>query len=83
MRDGQNKVAILTWWHYQNYGTALQVTAFNNLLRQLGLEVDVVNYIPSGKEYATNKKLMMSIIVIGKNIAASKTRGVIKNIRLF
>lgn len=56
MRDGQNKVAILTWWHYQNYGTALQVTALYNLLRQLGLEVDVVNYIPSGKEYATNKK---------------------------
>ncbi len=48
------KVAITTWWHYHNYGTALQATATYNVLKNLGYNPDIVNYIPSGKKYSTN-----------------------------
>ncbi len=43
------KVALLTWFHYHNYGTALQVTALYEVIKDLGYEVDIVNYRPSGK----------------------------------
>lgn len=42
------KVAIMTWFHYQNYGTALQVTALTKFLKDHGYTPDVINYIPKG-----------------------------------
>ena len=33
------KVAIMTWFAYHNYGTALQVTALTDTLKSLGHEV--------------------------------------------
>lgn len=43
------KVAIMTWWHYANYGTALQVTALSSVIKKLGFEAEIINYIPHGK----------------------------------
>lgn len=43
------KIAITTWFHYQNYGTALQVYALSTFLNNQGNDVDVVNYIPDGQ----------------------------------
>ncbi len=43
------KVAIMTWYHYPNFGTALQVTASSYIIRKLGYQVDVIQYIPGGK----------------------------------
>ena len=43
------KVALMTWSHYHNIGTSLQVTASFFTLRKLGYHVDVLNYIPHGK----------------------------------
>ena len=43
------KVAIMTWSHYQNYGTSLQVTASTYTIQKLGYDVDVINYIPHGR----------------------------------
>ncbi len=40
------KIAIITWFHYRNYGTALQVTATYRYLRELGHTVDIINYKP-------------------------------------
>ncbi len=40
------KIAIITWFHYRNYGTALQVVATYNYLKSLGHSVDVINYKP-------------------------------------
>ena len=40
------KVAIMTWWHYSNYGTALQVTALYHVVTKMGYKVDVIDYIP-------------------------------------
>ena len=43
------KVAIVTWFHYHNYGTALQVTALYKTIQEMGHDVDIVNYIPQEK----------------------------------
>ncbi len=43
------RIAILTWFHYHNYGTALQVVALSNILKQQGHIVDIINYRPTGK----------------------------------
>jgi len=37
------KVAIMTWSHYQNYGTSLQVTASTYTIQKLGYDVNVIN----------------------------------------
>ncbi|MCL2280811.1 glycosyltransferase [Candidatus Saccharibacteria bacterium] len=50
------KVALTTWWHYRNYGTALQVVALSNTLKSEGYNVDIINYIPHGKRYPTGAK---------------------------
>lgn len=42
------KIGIMTWFHYENYGTALQVTALSRYLRDLGHQPEVINYIPRG-----------------------------------
>jgi len=49
------KVAIVTWFHYKNYGTALQCVALNNKIKQLGYDCDILNYIPVLKN---NKKFL-------------------------
>lgn len=37
------KVALMTWFHYFNYGTSLQVTASVHTIKKLGYQVDVIN----------------------------------------
>lgn len=40
------KLGIMTWFHYRNYGTALQVTALSEALKNIGAEPYVIDYIP-------------------------------------
>ena len=42
------RIAIMTWHHYNNYGTALQLTALTDVLKQLGHNPNVINYVPDG-----------------------------------
>lgn len=42
------RVAIMTWHHYNNYGTALQLTALTSVLRKMGHVPAVINYLPDG-----------------------------------
>lgn len=51
----RQKVAITTWFHYHNYGTALQVVAVSEAIKSLGYQTDVVNYIPHGTRYSDEK----------------------------
>ncbi len=39
-----NRVGVLTWHYYQNFGSALQCFAIQTLLENLGKEVKVINY---------------------------------------
>ena len=44
------KVAIMTWFHFQNFGTALQVFALSKIVRKLGYQDFVINYIPEASD---------------------------------
>ena len=51
------KIAIMTWFTYHNYGTALQVTALYKTLEKLGCRPDVVNYNPRKKAPMLHDKI--------------------------
>lgn len=38
------KIAIMTWHHVSNYGTALQAFALKHVIEKMGCEVDLVDY---------------------------------------
>ncbi|MEY8723344.1 polysaccharide pyruvyl transferase family protein [Bacteroides stercorirosoris] len=38
------KIALMTWHHVNNYGTAFQAYALSTVLKKLGCDVDMVNY---------------------------------------
>ncbi len=40
------KIAIMTWFHQDNYGTVLQAAALCRTLRARGHEVDIIRYFP-------------------------------------
>lgn len=42
------KLAVMTWYHYRNYGTALQAAALTSVLRELGHEPELIRYTPCG-----------------------------------
>ena len=73
------KIAILTWFHYNNYGTALQVSALYRFLVNLGHTVDVVRYYPKqiGKtvpDYSLSAVSKRQFEKIRNRIVAPKTR---------
>lgn len=39
-----NKIALMTWHHAENYGTAFQAYALKRLIEQQGYEVDLIDY---------------------------------------
>lgn len=41
-----NKIAIMTWYTYKNYGTALQAAALYKKINELGLYPDIIQYTP-------------------------------------
>lgn len=42
------KIGIMTWYKYENYGTALQVVALTKKVESLGYEPRIINYKPKG-----------------------------------
>ena len=42
------KLAVMTWHHYHNYGTALQAAAMQAVLRDMGHEPQLIQYRPCG-----------------------------------
>ncbi|WP_165056670.1 MULTISPECIES: polysaccharide pyruvyl transferase family protein [unclassified Adlercreutzia] len=51
-----SKIALMTWFQYHNYGTALQVTALSRVLSSLGNEVDVIDYRAHGRVVAASEE---------------------------
>ena len=43
---GRRRLALMTWYSYHNYGTALQAAALCRVLGDFDFDVDVVNYSP-------------------------------------
>ena len=52
---------IMTWFHYRNYGTALQVCALFRTLESMGESPQVIRYIPSGRLTALPKPLSAAV----------------------
>ena len=42
------KLAVMTWYHYRNYGTALQAAAMQAVLRDMGHDPQLIQYRPCG-----------------------------------
>ena len=57
------KIALMTWFHYRNYGTALQVVALYNYLVQLGHNVDIIKYIPTNIRKKTIQDFSLSKVI--------------------
>lgn len=51
----RRRVAQTTWFHYHNYGTALQAVALKKAVESIGYDVDVVKYTPHGTRYSQEK----------------------------
>lgn len=58
------KVALSTWFNYNNYGSILQITALYKIISDLGYEVDVINYIPHGKQYLPNESNLETLKIM-------------------
>lgn len=63
------KVAIMTWYTYHNYGTALQASAICNKVRELGYSADIIKYLPrAGRSEKTVDVLKKEIISKTKSL---------------
>ncbi|MGL4850143.1 MAG: polysaccharide pyruvyl transferase family protein [Clostridium sp.] len=51
------RIGIMTWFNYYNYGTALQVTALNKKIKDIGYTPEVINYIPHEKLITINEEI--------------------------
>lgn len=56
----KQKIALTTWFHHQNYGTALQAIALFEVIKSFGYDVDVVDYIPHNTRYTNEKHTFFS-----------------------
>lgn len=45
---GNQKIAIMTWYSYQNYGSALQASALYHVIETMGYIPTFINYEPKG-----------------------------------
>ncbi len=57
------KIALFTWFHYRNYGTALQVTALAEIIRKLDYDIDIVDYRPSARHPSSVADYTVSAIL--------------------
>ena len=44
----KSNIAIMTWFSYKNYGSALQSSAISHVIAKLGYNADLINYMPKG-----------------------------------
>lgn len=63
------KIGIITWYHYRNYGTALQASALDYVIKKLGYYPIMINYKP--RKIYTNRltflELFKKAIIVFKN----------------
>jgi len=68
----------MTWYHYPNFGTALQVTALSYIIAKMGYQPRVIQYIPYG-ELLTRGVYKKPAFYIKKIISAIEYRNLIKD----
>lgn len=68
------KVGVMTWYKYQNYGSALQACAMSYVIKKMGYTAEFINYEPQ-KAYVdklTNKVLIKKIKITIEDIVQPK-----------
>ena len=65
------KVGLMTWFHYHNYGTALQIVALSRKINNYGNDTCVINYFTDARPILKIKDKLFSRI-IGKSIQRLK-----------
>ncbi|MEE0913017.1 MAG: polysaccharide pyruvyl transferase family protein [Ruminococcus sp.] len=56
------KVALMTWYHYSNYGTVLQAVALNEVLKEEGHSIKTIQYRPTGFCYRLPEYSLSTIV---------------------
>lgn len=57
-----NKIALLTWYKYQNFGTALQASALFAVISSWGYSTTIINYSPKGDNIELKKSIILYLI---------------------
>lgn len=60
--ENNKKAAIMTWYTYRNYGTALQASALCNIIEKLGYMPSLIQYSPHNYEPIPNKLTIKQFI---------------------
>lgn len=56
------RIGIMTWYHYENYGTVLQASALYRVITKLGYQPELIQYTPKGN-LVENTPVNISYIV--------------------
>ena len=73
--DKSKRLAIMTWYSYMNYGTALQAVALYHTSRRMGYSADIVSYLPDlrGKSMVDESLYTKLIKKIKEMLSGKKT----------
>ncbi|QNU66605.1 polysaccharide pyruvyl transferase family protein [Ruminiclostridium herbifermentans] len=71
-----NKIALMTWFHYNNFGTVLQVYALSETLKRMGFDPSVINYIPIDKRIWTIKDMLKNPMLFLNKVIHTVNRAV-------
>ena len=66
------KIAIMTWYKYMNYGTALQSSALFRKIEDLGYDCSMIDYSPKGDAVSDEKKTFNFVIHKIKSLLREK-----------
>lgn len=64
-KEKDKNIAVMTWVHYHNYGTALQAVALKNIINTLGYNVENINYISTKTDINYSFRFMLWRILRG------------------
>lgn len=62
------KIALMTWFQYNNYGTVLQAVSLSHVFKKFGYHVDVINYISKGYDRLTKIEKFLNPMLLKDKI---------------
>ncbi len=61
-----NNIAIMTWFHYNNFGTALQAYTLCETIKSFGYHTKIINYHPNCENKRSIKELLKDPAVVDR-----------------
>lgn len=75
-------IALMTWHNYNNYGTVLQVYALSEIVKELGYNPSVINYIPDDKHIWTIKDMLKNPLFFANKVVMKIKKELKLNVNL-